>query len=244
MEQQRAEEAAAAPGAPGGEDEEGSGYSSSEAGSYASRASSFASAHSTRGSPTSAHASALEDGPEASGASPTALNGSSSWGRRSGGMQRSATSRGGVGLTLRPSSPGREISTHLRVGGLGTPPGWMHLRLRGGLCVSGEAHLQIRWQHPTQQLTPRPPPSLHQAKKVQELVAALIRQFRQAYGPLVLVLGEWRRSGATGLRGSGRGPVRRALACAWPFGLAAPSLLCPAAAPALALLFCRGPAPL
>lgn len=31
-----------------------------------------------------------------------------------------------------------------------------------------------------------------QARKVQELVVEVIRQFTAAYGPLVLVLGEWR----------------------------------------------------
>ncbi len=35
-----------------------------------------------------------------------------------------------------------------------------------------------------------PPRSAPQAKKVQELVVAIIRQFTEAYGPLILVLGE------------------------------------------------------
>ena len=107
-----------------------SGYSSSDGGSYASRASSF-SVHSTHGSPTSAHASALGDGSEPGGASAAAPSGSS-WGRLSGGMQRAATSRGGVGLALRPSSPGREISTHLRVGG------WPRWQLGGWAACCGQ----------------------------------------------------------------------------------------------------------
>ncbi|KAL4458480.1 hypothetical protein ABPG75_013345 [Micractinium tetrahymenae] len=125
-------------------------YSGSEAGSFSSSpASSFSgSLPSIPGSPSGA-ALVSADGQDSLPAAAASGGSSPQGGSWHGGhaqqerhmrLQRSATSRGPGGFALRPSSPGREISTHLRV------------------------------------------------KKVQELVVAIIQQFTEAYGPLILVL--------------------------------------------------------
>jgi len=95
-------------------------FSSSEAASFTSSFSARSTgAISTAGSPTTSMALEGSNGRQAgNGAVPpsnASARTSTSWGRASG-LQRSATSRGAGNLALRSSSPGREISTHLRVG--------------------------------------------------------------------------------------------------------------------------------
>jgi hypothetical protein len=90
-------------------------------------------------------------------------------------MRRSATSRAAGALVLKSSRPAREISTHLRVG--------------AQLPLYHYAAAPACWT-PMQATFPL---LLPQAKKVQELVVAIIRKFTEAYGPLILVLGEGRQ---------------------------------------------------
>ena len=95
-------------------------FSSSEAASFTSTFSGRSTgAISTAGSPSTAVALEGSNGQQAGNGGPPASSASAqtsgSWGRSSK-LQRSATSRGAGNLALRPSSPGREISTHLRVG--------------------------------------------------------------------------------------------------------------------------------
>lgn len=212
------------------------GDSRSEAGSFSSSpASSFSgSLPSMPGSPsgTALAGEGLEQPPEAtsSGGGGRGWHGGRSQHGRHARLQRAVTSRGAAGFALTPSSPGREISTHLRVSGAALG-GWLAVLCGTGAWLAGLIPAGTRcWggEGPTVPCralharaapvherisswlgtAPLPPclPLLRQVKKVQELVVAIIQQFTKAYGPLVLVLGGW-----AGM--PSRGPMQAALAC-------------------------------